>query len=91
MLALLISEVLLVIVALSCRCSSYLLLLFLGKCCTLGGYWSSTLNDLWLEVIHQCQNNMTTSGVRFCVTLCMIVHHGLLKLTVLLVIAIDEE
>jgi hypothetical protein len=45
---LLISKVFLVIVALSCRCSSYFLLLFLGKCCTLGCYQSSTLDRLVL-------------------------------------------
>ena len=40
------------IVALSCQCSSYLLLLLLGKCCTLGCYRSSTLDDQWPEVIY---------------------------------------
>jgi hypothetical protein len=89
--ALLIGEVLLIIVALSCRCSSHLLLLFLGKCCTQGCYQSSTLDDQWFEVIHQCQSSMTTAGVRFCFTLYMIVCHSLLKLTVLLVIGVDEE
>ncbi len=34
---------------------------------------------------------MTTAGECFCVDLCMIVCHGLLKLTVLFVLAIDEE
>jgi hypothetical protein len=89
--ALLIGKVLLVLVALSCRCSSYLLLLFLGKCCTLGCYWSSTLDDQWVEVVHQCQSSMTTAGLRFCIALCMIICHSLLQLTVLLVVAIDEE
>ncbi len=89
--ALLIGEVFLVIDALSCRCPSYLLLLLLGKCCTLGCYQSSILNDQWLDVVHQCRSSMTAASVRFYVALCMIICHGLLKLTVLLVIAIDEE
>jgi hypothetical protein len=89
--ALLIGAVFFVIVALSCQCLGNLLLLLLGKCCTLDCYQSSALDDKWLEIVHECQNSMAAAGVGFYSPLCIIICHGLLQLTVLLVVAIDEE
>jgi hypothetical protein len=86
--AFLVSKVFFIESALGTGCSSSLLLL--SKCCALGCHRRITLDDQRLKIIHQCQCHMAAAGECLSISISMIICHGLLKLTVLLVVAIDK-
>ena len=88
---LLVSKVFLIVGALGAgsRCSSSFLLL--GKCCALGCHRNSSLDDQWLEVIHERKSCMTAARECFNDSFRMIITHSLLQLTMLLVVAITEK